>query len=202
MGKTILSLEAYYKRIVSDPFFAFMVLPDGQLVQLDNMPSTRSLDLIPGSFNPLHEGHKAIYEACKEPEAMKAYEISINCFGKGHLSFDDLKIRLAQFAWNAPVLVTNASLFIEKCGLMSNFEKKPNFHVGFDTAERILQVHGVLGTQGIFANFIVYDRIRDGTTFSLKDLPGKPKNFIQGRMDKGAIDISSTQIRNKNTAKA
>jgi hypothetical protein len=196
MTITVPTLEEAYQRLTIDPLYALMIMPDGQHIEFVNMASPRSIDLVPGSFNPLHDAHKELYVACKEPESIKAFEISIRRFDKELLSLEELKARIKQFAWYAPVLITNASLFIEKCGLLSNCSKRPRFHIGVDTAERIIKAHGVSGTQGIFGEFVVYDRLVEGKIHSINDFPVKPNNFRHGAFVSGLVHgISSTELR-------
>jgi hypothetical protein len=85
--------------------------------------------------------------------------------------------------------------FFEKSGLFCNHKHKPSFHIGFDTAERIIKAHGILGAQGICANFLVYDRVIDGKLLSIKDWERIPTNFQWSQLINDPIEISSTFLR-------
>ncbi len=188
---------------------SFVVLPDGQITEISDIINRNSLlCIVPGSFNPLHSGHKSIYDKLdsfyENIKITKMFEISLIRTEKEFLSFEDLLSRLEQFCWYAPVWVTNASLFIEKTGLIASLVR-PNFHIGIDTAERLLNYSGVVGVQGIAANFVVYSRIINNVKADLDSLREKykylPFNFksdekIQRTMEE--MQISSTLIRNSN----
>lgn len=195
---------------------SFVVMPDGQVVEpltllgLQNVENkvldNSILSVVSGSFNPIHEAHKAIYDCIKpmhgnSKKVIPVFEISIHRVHKEPLSFEELKIRLKQFEWYAPVWVTNASLFFEKAGLVCQWIR-PSFHIGIDTATRIVEHHGVSGVQGIAADFVVHKRHINGKVFGLQDLIGlygsSPNNMEEApiQIDKTFLNVSSTGIRN------
>ncbi len=204
---TPVSIKEAYERIVKDPFSAFLVSPikngeniDFSVSQILNNRGSSSVNLVPGSFNPLHEGHRNIYDTAilgRGNNLITAYEISIRRIDKENLGFEDLCERIKQFSDHSKVVVTNAMYFFEKSGLFCNHPQKPVFHIGFDTAERIIKAHGILGTQGICANFFVYDRLLSGKLLSIKDWDKIPTNFIWNQLVKEPIEISSTLLREK-----
>lgn len=191
---------------------SFVVMPDGQVGE-----SLSTLDLpnlghrgmgngvfavIPGSFNPLHDAHKAIYDAAVYGlgrTTVRVFELSIHRIDKEPLSLEELKTRLKQFEGYAPVWVTNASLFLEKAGLVSRWIK-PCFQIGIDTAIRLVQHHGVYGVQGINANFVVHRRKVNGEIKTLEDIR-KEYHMIPENMEspfelpESVSEISSTAIR-------
>jgi hypothetical protein len=125
--------------------------PDGQLILAAPPP----LVLMPGSFNPVHEGHQPL-----------AFEISVTNVDKPPLEGETVRRRLAQFAWRSPVELTRAPTFLEKTRLFP----RTTFVIGADTAERLFaaryygddedRMHGALeeiGTSG--ASFLVAVRI-------------------------------------------
>ena len=92
--------------------------------------------VVPGSFNPLHEGHAALLEAARRRTTGSAvYEISITNVDKPALTVAELDARLAQFRGRAPVVLTRAPTFVEKARLLPGTA----FAVGADTAARILE---------------------------------------------------------------
>ena len=92
--------------------------------------------LVPGSFNPLHEGHRGIAAvAARRLQLTPAYEVSVVNVEKPPLAEPDVRARLAQFAGSEPVWLTRAPTFVEKARLFGNV----TFAVGVDTAARVIQ---------------------------------------------------------------
>ncbi|MEM8861569.1 MAG: hypothetical protein AAGD96_24865 [Chloroflexota bacterium] len=91
--------------------------------------------LLPGSFNPLHQGHMELASVAEQIlEKPVAFEISAVNVDKPTLPKDVILARIAQFAGQHPVYVTGAPTFLDKARLFNNTV----FVIGFDTAERIL----------------------------------------------------------------
>lgn len=109
------------------------VHPDGAI---DRSPNLTNCAIFPGSFNPLHRGHQELHRVASEVlDCRVVYEISIANVAKAALTPEVVERRLQQFE-NDTVVLTKASKFTDKAAL---FPKCP-FVVGFDTAERILDV--------------------------------------------------------------
>jgi nicotinamide mononucleotide (NMN) deamidase PncC len=107
------------------------VRPDGR-VALD---APRPAGLLPGSFNPLHEGHRALARiASGILGGPVAFELSVVNADKPPLGADEVRRRLAQFRGEATVELTRAPTFREKARLFPG----ASFVVGVDTAERVL----------------------------------------------------------------
>ena len=153
------------------------------------------IHLIPGSFNPLHGGHRNLSKSVKDCFGrFTAYELSLKRREKEPLSLDDLITRLEQFEEDEFVVITNADFFARKAGCFRK-EVEVHFHLGYDTAVRILSDDTKLGIQGIRANFWVYDR--GDKTYN--DLPEKPSNMLGGNLCSNEfLNVSSTQIRQNN----
>ena len=118
--------------------------------------------LLPGSFNPLHEGHRALLVAACAAAGQAAdaggFELSVRNADKGQLPVPELQRRLAQFVSAPPaaagglipgsgeagasvapppppsLVLTDAPLFVQKAALLPN----TTFVVGIDTALRIV----------------------------------------------------------------
>ena len=107
------------------------VWPDGTMTTAT--PPARAV--LPGSFNPLHDGHVRLAQAA---EAMTgtpvAFELSVVNVDKPALASDEVRKRVAQFAGRAPVELTRAPTFLEKSRLFPG----ATFVVGVDTAERLV----------------------------------------------------------------
>lgn len=98
------------------------------------------IPIYPGSWNPLHEAHKAI--ASKAAEIIGApvlLELSINNADKGQLDHVEISQLVAQVTEHYALAVTNAPTFLEKT---KKFRARFNGHklvfiVGADTWKRI-----------------------------------------------------------------
>ena len=106
------------------------VQPDGQMM----LSAPRPLVLLPGSFNPMHEGHVLLARVAEELRQQPlAFEISVTNVDKPPLAGETVRHRLAQFAWKSPVELTRAPTFLEKSRLFP----RTTFVIGADTAERL-----------------------------------------------------------------
>lgn len=207
-----MNLLQCYNKLKEDRFFSFIVPPTGYIDQYSpaltiynfNAPFAPQsvLHVLPGSFNPLHEAHKSIFDSVSSVSSRNSYksfyEISIERVGKEDLSFEELLKRLNQFSGYATVWVTRAKYFIEKSALLREF--KPNFHIGIDTAKRISEQLGFVGMQGIHGNFYVYPReTKSGSIEDITSFFGNscPRNFMHADHPRpDLVNLSSTLIRN------
>jgi nicotinamide mononucleotide (NMN) deamidase PncC len=163
--------------------------------------------LLPGSFNPLHEGHCALHAtAARRLEAAAAFEMTIVNADKPPLAYEEVRQRLAQFAWRSPVWLTGAPTFIDKARLFPGAV----FVVGFDTAVRILQPRFYGDSEAALAEslaqvrahgcrFLVAGRVDpEGRFHSLEDLhvPEAFQDlFAAIPADEFRRDVSSTWLR-------
>ncbi len=105
--------------------------PDGQMI----LSAPRPLVLMPGSFNPMHAGHRLLARVAEELRQQPlAFEISVTNVDKPPLAGETVRHRLTQFAWKSPVELTRAPTFLEKSRLFP----KTTFVIGADTAERLV----------------------------------------------------------------
>jgi nicotinic acid mononucleotide adenylyltransferase len=92
--------------------------------------------LLPGSFNPLHEGHRGMALTARDRLGSEVdYELSAINVDKPALDLETILRRAEQFRGVARLWLTRAPTFVEKGRLFAEI----TFVVGADTAERIVQ---------------------------------------------------------------
>lgn len=196
-----LSPASIHKELLEDPRKAFAQTREGELVTMGQFLATTHVcwqtHIYAGSFNPLHDGHKAIYEKMPKYEVFRLFEMSINRFDKAPVTEQEMTDRLRQFIGYAPVMITNVSKFIEKAGLCRSYPTT-YFHVGADTLVRIMEHNTILEVEGMACEFVFYDRIMDGV--KIMELPAVlPRNCKRGKtLTTPEMSMSSTAIRNAN----
>jgi hypothetical protein len=163
--------------------------------------------LLPGSFNPLHEGHCTMLRVgallTKRPAA---FELTVDNAEKGRVANEEVRRRVAQFAWRGPLWLTNAPTFTQKARLFPGVV----FVVGADTAERIVQPRfyrgsaedmnealGEIRARG--CRFLVAGRCdSQGHFVGLDDLaiPAAHRDLFEGIPEsRFHLDLSSTELR-------
>ncbi|MGE0698916.1 MAG: hypothetical protein AB7O57_07455 [Hyphomicrobiaceae bacterium] len=131
--------------------------PDGQLTLSAPPPPV----LLPGSFNPVHDGHVLMARIAEEIRQQPlAFEISVTNVDKPPLAETAIRHRLRQFAWKVPVELTRAPTFLEKSRLFP----RATFVIGADTAERLVATRYYGGDEDVM-HAALEEIGRTGATF-------------------------------------
>jgi len=163
--------------------------------------------LLPGSFNPVHDGHFQLAKVASDiVGAAAAFELSVRNADKPPLADEEVRRRLTQFAWRAPVWLTRAPTYTEKAELFPGCA----FVVGADTAVRIVQPRFYQDSEARMAaalarfraagcRFLTAGRAgADGRFLGVDDLDIPPayRDLFQS-IPEGAfrVDLSSTRLR-------
>jgi nicotinamide mononucleotide (NMN) deamidase PncC len=153
------------------------VEPDGRL-RSDAPPPQL---LVPGAYNPLHEGHRGLGLAAEQLTGHPAaFELCVINVDKPPLTAEEVRRRLQQFQWRSTVWVTRAPTFAEKAGLF----EKTTFVVGADTAARMLSPR-------------YYDDADAGLTRALEHIRARGCRFlVAGRAceDETFVEIGNLRI--------
>jgi hypothetical protein len=92
--------------------------------------------VLPGSFNPLHEGHLRLAVVASQMMGLPAaFELSVTNVDKPGLGAEEVYRRTQQFIWRAPLWLTRGPTFAEKAAQFPGAV----FVVGADTAARIVK---------------------------------------------------------------
>ena len=175
--------------------------PDGRRRPGGQIPTA----LVPGSFNPRHEAHQALWEAARRRFGDPvAYELSITNVDKPPLPSAEVLRRAAQFNGRACLILTAAPTFVEKARLLPGAA----FVVGADTARRIVDpvyyggeaaMHGALRElRSLGSRFVVAGRLEHGCFLQLRDLtmPTEVAGLFEAiPAGELRVDVSSTELR-------
>lgn len=174
-------------------------MPDGRLTPDGESPAV----LVCGSFNPLHEGHRQLaVVASRKLGLPAAFEIGIVNADKPALEEVEVRWRLRQFEWLAPVWLTREPTFVGKARLFPN----ATFVVGTDTAERVTQPHYYVGDDAMQSafeeirsrqcRFLVAGRVNSCGDFVGAVSLALPADLFEGLTEaEFRADVSSTVIR-------
>jgi nicotinamide mononucleotide (NMN) deamidase PncC len=153
--------------------------------------------MLPGSFNPIHQGHRNLLKVAEEMTGLRGvFELSCANVDKPAIEEAD-GLRRAAAIKDVPVALTHAPRFIQKAQLFP----KTTFAVGFDTAIRFVKDYSPeewAKFKTLETRFLVAGRQFDGVFQTLEnlDLPqGFEPLFENIPESKFRADISSTELR-------
>ncbi len=178
--------------------------PDGSMEAEGEVPPM----LLPGSFNPLHIGHREMMETVARATGLPGtFELSVTNVDKPPLEKDEIERRLAQFGPGDRVVLTRAETFQKKAALFPG----RTFVQGWDTTIRLVapryyggEAEMMLALAEMMAGgtkFLVAGRASDGEFRTLADVDipaGFAPMFSEIPEGEFRRDISSTELREPN----
>jgi len=110
------------------------LLRDGLLVLIAQALGAERGLMLPGSFNPVHQGHCNLLKAVEEMTGLRGvFELSCANVDKSEQPADECLKRVSRIK-DIPVALTNAPRFVQKAELFP----KTTFVLGYDTAARLI----------------------------------------------------------------
>jgi hypothetical protein len=165
----------------------------------------RGVTLLSGSYNPVHDGHRALLSAALASTGQPGYyELSVVNADKPALPYTTILHRSQQFIGEPRLVLTRAPRFIDKAALFPD----STFVLGYDTAVRLLdpKYYGIGGIEAALRDiaqhgcrFLVVGRTDATGTFRqlhLEDIPESCRSlFVLFDEERFRRDISSSSIR-------
>lgn len=187
--------------------------PWRQLIQgsIDAHPDTEhdGLLLLPGAFNPLHDGHRTMLRIAEQRTGLAgAYELAIVNVDKPPLDYLTIEQRIAQF--DRPVWLTRLPTFAAKAARFPG----THFALGVDTLVRIAEqryyaseraMHEAMLTLAeLDIRFVVFGRDLGGRFVVLSDLASAlPQLLLERCIEITEAEfrqpLSSSQLRERST---
>lgn len=157
--------------------------PDEWHALIGNAPHVWSSDshngrlLLPGSFNPIHQGHKQMLAVAETLTGYSgAYELCVKNADKPSLDYLTIAERVMQFD-SHPVWLTNTPTYVEKARQFAG----TTFALGVDTLARIVELRFYQDSQALLdqaiatfvdldTHFLVFGRSNDSAFVTLDDI--------------------------------
>lgn len=167
--------KEWFERFLAGAAPVVCVEPDGRI----HRDTTATRLLLPGSFNPLHEGHRDLAViAARRIGWPLAFELCVTNADKPPLTEAEVQRRLAQFAGLAPLWLTRAATFAEKGRLFPGTV----FVIGADTAARVIQPRFYGDSETVMRSALAELR-RLGCRF-----------LVAGRLDAAGVFVEGNQL--------
>ena len=179
------------------------VYPDGRMVEDEPLQAA----VMPGSFNPMHEGHERLAQVASETLGGRevVFELAVVNVDKPPLKESEVRHRLRQFEGRWRAVLTRASRFYEKASLLPDC----TFVIGWDTAIRLVDPRYYGDNEGAVLSalsdiraagcrFLVAGRTQQGVFHTLADIAmpsGFDDIFETIPESRFRADISSTELR-------
>ena len=193
------------QRLLSEDVDLVFVEEEGAMSPME-AGSPAPLAVLPGSFNPLHDGHRQLARVAMELTGLDVvYELAVENVDKPPLAEAEITRRLAGLKDNCRVALTRTPTFWRKANLFPGSV----FVIGWDTMIRLIdpRYYGdsetamLTALAGIWAKgcrFLVAGRQIDGAFRILEDIPvpqGFQPLFQAIPESQFRADVSSTELR-------
>ena len=174
-----------------------VLLSDWLLVLIAQAVGAEKGLMLPGSFNPLHEGHCKLLKVTEKITGLRGvFELSCANVDKPDVPEEEI-LRRTSAIKDIPVALTSAPRFVQKAALFP----KTTFVLGYDTAVRLIDYAKPdewKQFQTLETSFWVAGRQHDGGFQTLEDveIPENAAPLFEALPEsKFRADISSTELR-------
>ena len=195
-------------RLLAGEVAAVICQSDGRMEPVERaaVAGAAGLAVLPGSFSPLHYGHRELARVAGEMTGLEGvYELSVVNVDKPPLAAAEIRRRVAQFAGQGRLALTRARTFREKADLFPGSV----FVIGWDTLIRLIDPRYYGGSEGAMltalaeiwalgCRFLVAGRAQDGAFRTLAEaaIPAGFSPLFQAIPESAfRADISSTELR-------